>query len=121
MIVEDEKIIIDLVEYLDDRGAKTWTISFPAGTVRDQAGNNFIGRQGYAFKLKDSTSPVIESFLPLHLDMNVTRETDITLFFSEHVQAGVGNIILTPSDGNGIHTVVYISSADTSQVMHCCC
>ena len=39
-------------------------------------------------------------------------QVTITLSFSEHIQAGTGNIVLTPSGGNGANAPVNIPSND---------
>jgi len=96
---------------LSDQGATsnamvvTYAVRIPAGLIRDKHGNSFLGLAGdgrmlnaYSYAI-DSTPPRVIKFDPATASIAVARTTPVLLTFSESVQAGAGNITLTPAQG----------------------
>jgi len=101
----EDQITINPTEDLVDTGTKQYTVHFPSGTVTDVSGNPHVGvNSTYEFTLADTTFPFITNFVPVQGATSVDKSTNLTITFSEHVQAGTGNILLTPDGGNGPHS-----------------
>lgn len=90
------------------------------GIVQDMNNNFFQGLAGttYTFTVIDETPPLVTNYAPLSNSANNNKAVNIVLTFNEYIQAGTGNIVLTPSGGNGDNTVVNIAATDTSQVSY---
>lgn len=76
----------------------------PATAFIDLSGNQFAGLvifpPGYQFTLADTTPPLLASHTPAHNAVDQQTPVTITFTFVENVQAGTGNILITPSGGN---------------------
>jgi len=120
-------ITIQPSEALFDGGNKLYTVFFVAGTVIDTAGNAHDGLAAfppdYQFRLQDITPPLLTSFDPVQNSTSVLKTDNIVLTFVENIQAGSGNIVITPSGGNThyngvtyVNEPVVISVVDQTQV-----
>jgi len=68
----------------------------------------------FAFLVADSTGPTLSQSTPAHLAQGVNPSTDITLVFSESVQAGQGVIVFDNDNEIGVDRFVDVT--DTSKV-----
>jgi len=59
----------------------------------------------------DTTSPVIETYFPLHGATKVSLSTNIVFTFNEDVQVGAGNITLTPVSGSAV--IINVSNSSS--------
>jgi methionine-rich copper-binding protein CopC len=89
-------------------------VTFASGSVRDLAGNNYIGTTTYDFTTapSDTTAPRITSFNPADGATAVAVVADIVLTFSEAIQRGTGNIEIRQGSATG--TLVESFAAATS-------
>ena len=60
----------------------------------------------YQFTVADTTPPTVASYLPALGATGQAATVDIVLTFSENVQAGTGNIVLTPASGSAVSIAV---------------
>lgn len=94
----------------------TYNITYPTGAIKTAAGGDTSAVSDpstFAFTVigtVDHTAPTLRSSAPVDGATGITG-SNLTLFFSEAVQAGTGNIVI--SQGTDIRT---ISIADTTQV-----
>ena len=65
------------------------------------SGSNSTGGSG-----SDTTAPTLQSSNPSRGSENFSADANITLTYSEPVQAGTGNITITPAGGNAITIAV---------------
>jgi len=102
-----------------------YTVTMASAVVDDYATPSLQPHAGlsgstYVFTVQDTVAPVITTYLPLHNAVDQLEGVDIVITFNEHVQAGTGNVVLTPVKGS--HTEVSAGSpvlvdvTDTSQV-----
>lgn len=106
-------VTINPTNNLVDAGGKTYTVTMGTGVLQDAYNNGFPGLSGlaYQFGVADSTSPVVATYLPAQGATGQLAATNIVLTFSEFIQAGSGNVVLTPSGGTGTDTAVNIEAA----------
>ena len=85
---------------LDATGV-TYTVTMASGVIKDTNGNDFAGISGttYQFNSLDTTAPTVSSYSPAQGATGQTIGNNITLTFNENIQAGTGNITLTPNSG----------------------
>jgi len=116
--IVDNLVTVNPNADLHDTGVKTYTMTMSTGVLQDVTGNNFAGLSGtdYQFGVADSTAPIIDTYSPAHEATGEAKTVNIVLTFNENVQAGTGNVVITPSGGNGADTPVTISVADNSQI-----
>ena len=92
-------------------------VNIASGVIKDLSGNSFLGISGKtAFDfttLTDVTAPTLSSFTPADNTTGVAIDLNLTLSFSETVQAGSGNITVFNSNGTVAKTMAV---TDTSQV-----
>jgi large repetitive protein len=102
---------IDPPSNLDDRGGKTYTVTAPAGVFVDGFSNPFPALSGntYVFDLPDTTPPTISTYAPAQAASAQSKSTSIVLTFDENMKFGSGNVVLTPSGGQGGNTPVNIA------------
>ena len=89
------------------------TLAIPAGAIQDLADNPAaMTSLTFTTIAADITDPRISSTVPGASATNVPIGTDIVLTYNEAVQAGTGDITLTPMGG----TALTIAVTDTTQV-----
>ncbi|MBF0434788.1 MAG: Ig-like domain-containing protein, partial [Magnetococcales bacterium] len=95
----------------------TYSVQIPSGSLTDVTGNAFSGiisKSALNFTTaKDTTAPTLVSSTPADEAATVGVDVPIVLNFSEAVNAGMGDIIIT----NGSDDVRTLSVSDASQVM----
>ena len=79
------------------------------------ASNNSTG-PGPGDRGSDTTAPTITSSVPVADAMDFNASSNIVLTFSEDVQAGTGNITLTPTTSGSSAPTLTIDVTDTTQV-----
>ena len=91
----------------------TYTVTMGSGVIKDAANVPFAGISGttYVFTV-DTTAPTISTYSPGLGASSVASSANIVLTFSEPIQAGSGNIVLTPPSGSAVNVDV----TDTGQV-----
>jgi len=116
--VVNNQAIINPTNALVDHGGKTYKVTMLSGAFRDTAGNNYGGIFGssYTFTVADSAAPTVSIYSPTQGITGVAKDTFIVLTFNENVAAGTGNIVITPSGGNGADTPITIAVGDATQV-----
>lgn len=88
-------------------------VTFDAGTVKDIAGNSYIGTSTYDFKtVADLIAPIVTAYTPADGASGVAIESNIVLTFSELIQKGAGNIAIHSGSSTG--TVVESFNAVSS-------
>jgi len=105
---------VDLTTDMVDHGLKTYTITMASGVMKDTYNNVYTGLSGsaYVFTVADSTAPIVTGYLPVPAAAAAAKGANIVLTFNENVQAGTGNIVITPSGGNGANVPVSIPVGD---------
>jgi len=111
-------VTINPTNPLSDAGATeaslvvTYAIKMPEGLIVDAHGNSYIGLQGdgrlnndYLVEV-DSTPPTVTAFNPATSSISVPSDTNISITFNELIQAGSGDIVLTPFRGSAKHIPV---------------
>merc|ERR1740115_218339 len=78
-----------------------YTVTMASAVVDDYATPSLQPHAGlsgstYVFTVQDTVAPVITTYLPLHNAVDQLEGMDIVITFNEHVQAGTGNVVLTP-------------------------
>jgi len=78
-------------------------VTFARGTVVDLSGNKYTGTKAYDFTTGtvDTTAPVVSVFSPADGSGNVAVGSNITLTFSEAIQAGSGSIEIREGSATG--------------------
>ncbi len=84
-----------------------YTLNIPAGAIQDLANNpaaivNLSFRTAAAL---DETAPILASSVPATDATDFNISSNIILTFNEAVQAGIGNITLTPMGGGTVLTI----------------
>ena len=89
------------------------TLAIPAAAIQDLADNPAaMTSLTFTTIAADNTAPVLSSTVPFADATDVPIGTDIVLNFNEAVQAGTGNITLTPMGGTAL--TIPVSSAQVS-------
>ena len=86
----------------------TYTLTIPAGAFMDAAGN-MTAEATLSFStaaVLDTTAPTLQSTNPAAGSTSFSADANIMLTYNEPVQAGTGNIIITPSGGAAITIAV---------------
>ncbi len=86
----------------------TYVLTIPAGAFMDAAGNN-TAEDTVDFSTAatlDRTAPTLSSSVPAADATDFPANSNIRLTYSEPVQAGTGNITITPSGGDAITIAV---------------
>jgi uncharacterized delta-60 repeat protein len=80
-------------------------VTFASGAIKDSAGNNYAGTKTYDFTTAapDTTAPTVTTFTPADNATGVAVGSNIVLTFSEAVQRGTGNIVI--SNGTETRTI----------------
>ena len=99
------------------QAGRGYSVSWPAGTFADLAGNPHGGLAGatawnFTTATTDTTGPGLVSLLPSDDGRNVAPTANLVLQFTEPVRAGSGNILIR-ADGQLLRNVL---PGDTSQV-----
>ncbi|MEN9630730.1 MAG: hypothetical protein RJA10_3958 [Pseudomonadota bacterium] len=94
-----------------------YSVSWPAGTFADQAGNPHSGLAGstawnFTTVSSDTAPPTLVTLLPADDARNAAPGANLVLQFSEPVRAGSGNIVLR-ADGQFLRNIL---ATDASQV-----
>lgn len=81
-------------------------VTFPAGVVKDAAGNRYAGTSTYDFKtvVGDITPPTITRFTPVDGAVEVAKTSNITFTFNETIRRGDGLITLKTAAGAVVET-----------------
>jgi hypothetical protein len=91
-----------------DLGYSTgYMVEFVTGTIKDIAGNSYVGTTSYNFTTgaaPDTTAPTVTAFSPADEASAVAVGANIVLTFSETVQRGSGNIVLKTAEGAVVAT-----------------
>ena len=85
-----------------------YTLTVPAGAFMDAAGNK-TAEETLSFRTAaviDETAPTVISSVPAADATDINASLNIILTYNEPVQAGTGNITITPSGGNAITIAV---------------
>ena len=73
-----------------------YTLTIPAGTFTDISGNS-VAELTLSFTTLDTTAPTLSSSMPAADATDFNASSNIVLTYNEPVQAGSGNITLTPT------------------------
>jgi len=97
--------------------SKTYTILVDYGAFKDLANNDYGGTETWSFTTKaitivDNIPPTIAAFSPTNTAKDVLVGSNLSLVFSEAVQKGTGDIVLT-ADGENPVTIPVSSSRIT--------
>jgi hypothetical protein len=77
-----------------------YTVTMGVGVLKDAGNNNFAGISGTAYRFTTAEAPTaITTYSPAQGTTGVTVGDNLVLTFNENIQAGTGNIVLTPSSG----------------------
>ena len=81
-----------------------YTVTCASGVIKDSANNAFAGLTGitYQFTVPETIAPTITTYSPTQGATGVSASSNVVLTFSENVQAGTGNIVLTPATGSAV-------------------
>lgn len=96
----------------------TYTLTYAAGVLKDAAGDNIKAASGDMLRFStvaDVLAPSLTGTSPLDNATGV-NSNHIVLTFSEAIQAGSGNIILSGSNAGGLTDVRTIAVGDVTQV-----
>jgi len=106
----DNVVTVRPWEGLLDAGDKVMIVTMAAGVLKDAVGNNLpaISALQLHFNVLDNTNPTATGYSPPRYSWDQSKNSDVVITFSEDCQAGTGNVILTPSGGNGANTPVTI-------------
>ncbi|MBM9518911.1 Ig-like domain-containing protein, partial [Desulforhopalus vacuolatus] len=94
---------------VDLSSSSSYYVNLAAGVITDMSGNDFAGISGsdtYNFTTIDNAAPILTSLTPTDNATDVGVNSNITLTFSEEVQAGAGNILIYNDDGTLARSVV---------------
>ena len=99
-------VTIDPTENLEL--STTYTLTVPAGAIVDASGNagSMVTLSFSTAAVIDETAPTVISSVPAADATDINASLNITLTYNEPVQAGTGNITITPSGGNAITIAV---------------
>ena len=72
----------------------------------------------YQFAVPDIVPPTVLTYSPAQAATGQSKSANVVLTFSEWVQVGTGNIVLTPSGGNqpNVATLVAVTSSEVTIV-----
>jgi methionine-rich copper-binding protein CopC len=77
-------------------------LTFASGTVKDLAGNSYVGTSSYDFTtVADTTAPTVTSFSPSDGTTDVALGSNIVLTFNEAIKRGTGTIYLCSDSATG--------------------
>ena len=96
VIFADNTVTID--PSVDWQGDSTYTVQIAAGVIRDGAGNPHAGLSAGTeptFRTLDNIKPQLTGSVPASKAERVSLDSPLVLTFSEPVQAGTGNIIIS--------------------------
>ncbi|MEM9213054.1 MAG: ExeM/NucH family extracellular endonuclease [Cyanobacteria bacterium P01_F01_bin.150] len=88
-------------------------VEIPNTAFTDLEGNAFAGLLGntvWNFTTADNTAPGVNSFSPADDGMAIALNTNLSITFSEAVEANVGNILLKKSNGNELVETIDVTS-----------
>jgi large repetitive protein len=112
-------VTINPTNSLKDQGGKSYTVRMNAGVIKDgspttSTANSYAGLAGatYVFNIDDTTAPLVTLHSPLHESQLAVVTDNVVFTFDENVQAGTGNVVLTPSGGTGANTALTIAIGD---------
>ena len=83
-----------------------YILTIPAGVFESSADQTPVPEFILRFTTPDTIAPTLSSSVPAEGATNVIADRDITLTYSEAVQAGSGNITLTPMSGTPLTIAV---------------
>ncbi len=85
-----------------------YTLTVPAGAIVDASGNagSMVTLSFSTAAVIDETAPTVISSVPAADATDINASLNIILTYNEPVQAGTGNITITPSGGNAITIAV---------------
>ena len=84
-------------------GSMQYTATMASGVIVDTSNNPFGGLSGNTYQFTvDSSAPFVLSFSPAKGSKGHLATASIKLTFNENVQAGTGNIVLTPTTGSAL-------------------
>ncbi|NTW53178.1 MAG: cadherin-like domain-containing protein, partial [Chlorobaculum sp.] len=72
-----------------------------SGTIKDLAGNAYVGTSTYDFTTGDTVAPTVTTFLPADNATGVIVPSSIVLTFSENIQKGTGTIAIHTGSATG--------------------
>ena len=90
-----------------------YTMSFDAGVFESSTDQTPAPAFSLNFSTLDATAPTLSSSVPASGATAAIADRDITLTYSEAVQAGTGNITLTPM-GDGTPLTIVVTDAQVS-------
>jgi methionine-rich copper-binding protein CopC len=91
-------------------------VTFANGTVKDLAGNSYLGTSTYDFTtIADTTAPTVTGYTPADGATGVALGSNIVLSFSESIQKGTGTILLRSGSATGT-VVENFDTASSSRV-----
>ncbi len=91
-------------------------ISIAAGAITDLAGNDFAGISDAttwnftAELVPDITPPIVTTITPYDNQTHIATDSDLTLYFSENVQKGSGNILIKNFATNATLQTINVTS-----------
>jgi len=91
---------------LVDSGNMRYVVNFPPAVLQDLSGRPHGGLTlfppDYLFRLLDTSPPLLSAtpFSPTSGSSTANKGDNMVISFLENIQAGTGNIIITPSEGN---------------------
>ena len=110
--INDRQVIINPSEDLHPN--TTYSVQLPKGVFTDLGDRLFAGASDLNFNTIDTLPPELIGTVPLDNTIEVTVDKNISLTFSEKIQAGTGDIILSSDDGTDIRTIAITDSSQIS-------
>ena len=104
--------VATLDPHFDFTENSAYTLSFPAGAFVSSADQTSVPAFSLNFSTLDATAPTLSLSLPAAAATDFSADSDIVLTYNETVQAGSGNITLTPMSGTPL--TIAVSSAQVS-------
>lgn len=92
-------------------GNKKYTVTIPAGAVKDSGGVALVSQYTFSFTTGANTAPIVKSTTPTNLATNITNYSNIYIKFSEDIFSGTnyGNITVKNASGTAIAITKSIS------------
>ncbi len=114
--ISGDTLTLNLTGYLSN--STSYYVQMDSGAVEDAAGNDFGGIDDATTlnftTVADTTAPTLSSSSPADEGTDVAIDADISLTFSETIQAGTGNIKVYDSTDSLVATVDVTDSTQVS-------
>lgn len=97
----------------------TYQVTFAQGTIKDMAGNSYLGTSSYNFSTAvatntDTSPPTVSTFSPADEARGVATTSDLILIFNEAIVRGTGSAVLRDTAGAVVESYDMATSSRVS-------